>query len=147
MPYSLDQHEAFIAGIRLGLTQRLAAARARWRLAEVYGWLREAEDAERDGVASPYIGLRDDIDEAEAECAVGALRVIQDGSERAAMWLLERRYPAEYGQIRRVDVHHDGGVEVDVTTLLRDAAAEAPAHALPGVMARLVALGADPDVL
>lgn len=53
-----------------------------------------------------YPELQDEIDQAEATGAVAALATIrqaaQGGTWQAAAWILERRYPSDYGRPLRV---------------------------------------------
>lgn len=84
-----------LEALEAGATLRMAAAAcgvsedtlARWR--------------ERDA------GLQAAIDEAEAAGAVAALETIKaaakSGTWQAAAWLLERRYPREYGRMARTE--------------------------------------------
>lgn len=56
------------------------------------------------------------IQKAEGECVEEQLRVIrQAASERnwqASAWILERRYPDDYGRRERQQLEHSGGVTV-----------------------------------
>ena len=93
--------ERIIRAIRLGATNRLAAAAGGINVATFYRWL----DADR--------AFRDAVKEAEGAAALAALaaieRAAQAGTWQAAAWLLERRYPEEYG--RRVVTQQLGGIE------------------------------------
>ena len=93
--------ERIIRALRLGATHRLAAAAGGINVATFYRWL----DADR--------AFRDAVKEAEGAAALAALaaieRAAQAGTWQAAAWLLERRYPEEYG--RRVVTQQLGGIE------------------------------------
>lgn len=91
-PLTLDdaRRKRLLDALAMGATKRLAAAAcgvsedtlARWRKA--------------------HPGLQADMDQAEAQGAVQALAVIKQaaasGTWQAAAWLLERRYPLEFGR-------------------------------------------------
>jgi len=109
--------ERFLTGVRLGLPDRDAAARAGWRPNTPYDWRREAELAyarggkltERERMLTEFA---DAWAKADAEFVTANLAVItraaQNGTWTAAAWTLERRRPNDFS--RRVEVTGpDGG--------------------------------------
>lgn len=62
---------------------------------------------------------------AEARGVLACLRRIEEaaksGQWQAAAWILERRYPEEYGRRDRVNVHHEGEVQLQATIEARTA--------------------------
>ena len=80
-----------IEGIRLGMTNKLAAQYAGIAESTFYLWREKARDGEPE-----YIELLESLKRAEAQSAAHALAVIkkaaQNGTWSAAAWLLERRH-------------------------------------------------------
>ena len=80
-----------IEGIRLGMTNKLAAAYAGISESTFYLWLQQARDGDEE-----KSDLLESLKRAEAESAAHSLAVIkkaaQDGSWQAAAWGLERRH-------------------------------------------------------
>ena len=118
--YTPERVERIITAIRMGATQRLAAAYAGVDDDTVIRWRkRHAEFA-------------DAFKTAEGEASVGWLRKIEEaadgGAWQAAAWKLERRYPDEYGR-HNVSVTGANGGPVNVNVNL-DAAREQIAERL-----------------
>ena len=80
-----------IEGIRLGMTNKLAAAYAGISESTFYLWLQQARDGDQEKSE-----LLESLKRAEAESAAHSLAVIkkaaQDGTWQAAAWVLERRH-------------------------------------------------------
>lgn len=99
--------------IELGMSYRLAAQLARVSEDSVYDWMKTGkklfgesseEELKDDPVALSRIRFYQRVKEAEALAARNALVKIQvasgNGAWQASAWLLERRYPEEYGRDR-----------------------------------------------
>jgi hypothetical protein len=88
-PETLDR---LVEAVQLGATWEMAAAAAGVDVSTVHRWRADEGNCE----------LRDRLKAAEAVGALTALRSIRDaaagGTWQAAAWLLERRYPADYGR-------------------------------------------------
>lgn len=110
-----DQTDKLIAGLRLGMTRRSAAAHAGMHFTTLYRMM------ERDATLATL------IEKAEAEAKGTYEAVIAKAADKnwtAAAWWLERRHPDEYGRRDRIEVR------VDMRTEAQKVAAE---------------LGLDPD--
>ena len=81
-----------------------------------YRWLKEGEEA-KSGVKR---ALYDNLKNAEAQYKRGLLKTIKGAAESraqfwtAAAWLLERKYPMEYGKMER-KADDDGNAPVQLT--------------------------------
>jgi transposase len=107
------QIDKLLAGLRLGMTRRAAAAFAGFSKTTFYRMLRE----ETDGTLVTLI----ENAEGEAEATYSALvaeAAVSPKNWTAAAWWLERRHPDEYGRRDRVEV------TLDVKTLSAKIAAE-----------------------
>lgn len=66
-------------------------------------WRKKGEKAQ----SGLFLEFLESVKKAEAKCAVASLAKIQkaatEGSWQASAWLLERRYPNEYGR-QRIDI-------------------------------------------
>lgn len=79
---------------------RLAAMSAGINEATFHAWKSRGEQDE----AGPFRDFSESIKRAEAEYVRSALELIGSAAKKswqAAAWLLERRYPHEYGQLKR----------------------------------------------
>ena len=80
-----------VEGIRLGLTNKLAAAYAGISESTFYLWMQQAREGDQE-----KIELSESLKKAEAQSAAHSLAVIkkaaQDGTWTAAAWMLERRH-------------------------------------------------------
>lgn len=108
-------------------------------------WLKRGR---AEGAREPYKAFAEAFDNAAKVAKVGLLAVIhgavrgekgekgwvREPSWKAAAWLLERRYPEEYGRRDRLQLTGAGGdaapVRVDVQALLVDVEAQAAADLL-----------------
>lgn len=97
------RRKRLLAALEAGATLRMAAAAAGVSEDTLARWRKADAD------------LQADIETAEARGAVRALEVIQAaaaaGTWQAAAWMLERRYPADYG--RRVPPAEDTSKELE----------------------------------
>ena len=88
--YQPDRVAALLDALRVGATIEHAAAAAGVHRDTVHGWRQR------------YPAFDDAINRAAGEGVVACLRVVSgaatSGTWQAAAWLLERRYPAEYGR-------------------------------------------------
>jgi len=116
-PAAIDR---LVEAVELGATWELAAAAAGVDVSTVHRW--HADESNRE--------FCDRLKRAEAVGALAALRSIHEaavgGTWQAAAWLLERRYPADYG--RRVESR------VEVST-------PDPSTALAGLLRKLTGEG------
>ena len=83
--------------VELGATWDAAADAVGIGVSTLRQWRRRGEDGEE-----PFAALVAELQRAEAAGITRALRVIRgaadDGEWTAAAWILERRYPADYGR-------------------------------------------------
>lgn len=103
LKYTPETVELIVQALKLGATERLACEYANISQETYYNWKRnKAEFLEK-------------VKTAQGQAAVVLLARIQqearEGSWQAAAWLLERRYPDEYGRkyITNQHVGADGG--------------------------------------
>jgi len=98
-------------GIRLGMTQDMAAARAGVARATFYRWKAEGEKQK----AGAKRDFRDALTRAEADGQAALLATVQEaaagrqGDWRAASWILERRHREGFGKTLEVkaEVHSE----------------------------------------
>lgn len=108
--YSPEVHDALVAMTREGGFRKLAAMHAGVGHQTLLEWL---ADAAAHPTTSPYGKLAEDLEKAEAERALAALRDTRMAGPgwQASAWYLERKYPSEYG--RRVqEIHGKDGAEL-----------------------------------
>jgi hypothetical protein len=127
--------ETFLQATRLGATRELAGAAAGWSETTTYRYLEAGRDAETKAEGGQRLTptdqrareFREAVKKAEAVMAQAALAQIIRAAQMpqhwtAAAWLLERRWPSEYGRPARVEVTgRDGGpipIEVTASELL-----------------------------
>lgn len=107
--------EIIVKALHLGATHRLAGLAAGIGESTFYTWMALG----RDTGASPYLEFLNAVKIAEGAGAVECLEKLavasRDGNWQAAAWVLERRYPAEYG--RTVQEHT---VKVDWASLTEE---------------------------
>jgi len=113
-----ERQRIIVETIRTGATQKAAAERAGVSTAAIQDWNVRGEKGEEPfaGFAAAYKKAEGDL---IAECAALIRKAALDGTWPAAAWLLERRYPADYGRRDKVDanvalggevaIHHDFG--------------------------------------
>ena len=110
-----EVQETIVDGINAGLTFRLTCARAGVNPATFYRWLEKGEAAQT-GV------YREFCDTASRARADAALRLVSQitlqapTDWRAAAFLLERRFPDDYGKRTEVTGKDGGPVKVDTKT-------------------------------
>lgn len=107
-----ETRDKLVQAIKMGATHKLACQYAGISHDTFYKWLND--DAE----------FSDAIKSAEGAGAVELLALIKkqahSGNWQAGAWILERRYPAEYGR-RTVDVNHSGNVHLTWEQVVSDA--------------------------
>lgn len=95
--------DKIVAAMRAGTPINFAAAHAGISRASLHDWLRRGRDGE-----SPFDRFTAEVDQAMGDYVVGAsaeLRLAgQRGDTKATMFMLERRFPEEFG--RRQVVEH-----------------------------------------
>lgn len=98
-----ENQAKLVQAIKMGSTHKLACQYAGMDESTFYRWMQD--DSE----------FRNSIKEAEGAGAVELLMLIKrqahEGSWQAGAWILERRYPEQYGR-RAVDVKHSGNVGI-----------------------------------
>ena len=97
-----DTKARLVQGIKLGLSNKLAAQYAGVSESTFYAW-RQRGQAGEEG----YLELLESLKRAEAESAAHCLAVIkraaQDGNWTSAAWLLERRHGYRKEQVEKVE--------------------------------------------
>jgi len=109
--------EEIYAAIRAGAIFADAAAHAGVAQSTFHEWLRKGR---RDGARDPYRSFVVGLDRALADFKVGALSSIHGADEwQARAWMLERRFPDQFGRRTRVDasVQHRFQPVLDVSKL------------------------------
>ena len=98
---------ALVAAVELGATWEGAAMAAGVGVSTFREWRRRGERGEGD----PYVALVAALKRAEGASITRALSAIQAaalaGHWQAAAWLLERRYPADYGRRTAIALEPD----------------------------------------
>lgn len=117
-----DVQEKVLHALRLGATHRLACDYAGIHKDTFYDWLKRGEaGAEGDELFSDFSDL---VKKAQAITATDCLLQIQakagEGVWQAAAWILERRFPDEYGK-QVVEQKHSGEVTVSIEDRLTKA--------------------------
>ncbi|NUN47678.1 MAG: hypothetical protein HUU15_02455 [Candidatus Brocadiae bacterium] len=111
--------EKVVQAIALGATYEVAATYSGIRRETIWRWVKRGE-GERSG---RYKAFADAVKAADGKSAVQALaniRAAAKGSWQANAWLLERRYPEQYGRGKlevktdgKVEHHHTGSIGFD----------------------------------
>ena len=110
-----EVQELIVDGINAGLTFGLTCARAGVHPATFYRWLEKGEAA-KSGVFSEFC---DTVSRAKADSAlrlVSQITLQAPTDWRAAAFLLERRFPDDYGKRTEVTGKDGGPVKVDAKT-------------------------------
>ena len=108
-----EVHEAIVDGINAGLTFRLSCARAGVTPATFYNWLKKGEVAQS-GALMEFFNA---VERAKADSALRLISQITlqaPADWRAAAFILERRFPDDYG--RRAELTGKAGRPVQVDT-------------------------------
>src|SRR6266481_5282154 len=99
-----DVHARIVKAIRLGMTYRLASQYGGVDYDTFRGWRVRADTGEE-----PYFSFSVAVKEAEGEGVLQNLERIEaaaiNGTWQASAWLLERRYPQEYGKTVQAQEH------------------------------------------
>ena len=110
-----DVQELIVDGINAGLTYGMSCARAGVDTATFYRWLEKGEVA-KSGVFREFC---DAISRAKADSAlrlVSQITLQAPADWRAAAFMLERRFPDDYGKRTEVTGKDGGPVKVDAKT-------------------------------
>ena len=110
-----EAQEAIVDGINAGLTFRLSCARAGVTPATFYNWLGKGEVA-KSGVLMEFF---DAVERAKADSAlrlVSQITLQAPADWRAAAFMLERRFPDDYGKRTEVTGKDGSPVKVDTKT-------------------------------
>ena len=110
-----DVQEAIVDGINAGLTFRLSCARAGLDPATFYRWLEKGEAA-KSGVFSEFC---DTVSRAKADSAmrlVSQITLQAPTDWRAAAFMLERRFPDDYGKRSEITGKDGGPVKMEAKT-------------------------------
>jgi hypothetical protein len=102
--------------LRAGNTLTHSAGLAGVSRAVVYQWLTRGKDAP---AGSAYRQFAEDVEQANAEAAARLVQIVSEAAVddwRAAMTLLERRFPDEYAKRERHEVAgpQDGPIKVEL---------------------------------
>ena len=118
--------QRIVEAVELGATWERAADAAGVGASTLGLWRRRGEAGE-----VPYSAFLAALKKAESAGVERALRVIREAAEggawQASAWLLERRYPADYGRRSEVSVRAS---DARAATATSDAAIVAALHAL-----------------
>ena len=107
-----EVHEAIVDGINAGLTFRLSCARAGVTPATFYNWLKKGEVAQS-GALMEFFNA---VERAKADSALRLISQITlqaPADWRAAAFILERRFPDDYGRRAELTGKAGGPVQVD----------------------------------
>ena len=107
-----EVHEAIVDGINAGLTFRLSCARAGVTSATFYNWLKKGEAAQSGALMEFF----DAVERAKADSALRLISQITlqaPADWRAAAFILERRFPDDYGRRAELTGKAGGPVQVD----------------------------------
>ena len=109
-----DVQELIVDGINAGLTYGMTCARAGVTYATFYNWLEKGEVA-KSGVLMEFF---DAVSRAKADSAlrlVSQIMLQAPADWRAAAFLLERRFPDDYGKRSEVTGKDGGPVKTELT--------------------------------
>lgn len=99
--------ELVCRALRAGATLQSAASYAGIAESTLWDWLKNGRRADGD---TPQRAFAFAVDKALAECVVGAVAKISDADDwRAHAWLLERRFPSDFGQVTRTEIGNADG--------------------------------------
>lgn len=102
--------ETLCSFIRLGLPIRRAAESAGMGESTYYSWMSKGEKGEE-----PYVEFVETIRTAEAEAQKLLIQKVQDeGGPQNWQWILERRWPEEWGRKDKLETEHKGEVKFDI---------------------------------
>jgi transposase len=104
-----DIQEKVVQSIGFGATYEVAATYAGIRRETIWRWMKRGE-SERSGRYRTFADAVKTADGKSAVQALVAIRTAAKGSWQANAWLLERRYPDQYGR-GKIEVKTDGKVE------------------------------------
>ena len=110
-----ESQEVIVDGINAGLTFRLSCARAGVNPATFYRWLEKGETAN----VGRYSEFCDAVSRAKADSAlrlVSQITLQAPMDWRAAAFMLERRFPDDYGKRTEVTGKDGGPVKVEAKT-------------------------------
>ena len=110
-----ESQEAIVVGINAGLTFRLSCARAGVNPATFYRWLEKGETAN----VRRYSEFCDAVSRAKADSdlrLVSQITLQAPTDWRAAAFMLERRFPDDYGKRTEVTGKDGGPVKVEAKT-------------------------------
>ena len=110
-----DVQEAIVDGINAGLTYRMSCARAGVTHATFYRWLEKGETAK----SGAFREFCDTVSRAKADSAlrlVSQITLQAPTDWRAAAFLLERRFPDDYGKRSEITGKDGGPVKVEAKT-------------------------------
>ena len=110
-----EVHETIIDSVKAGMTYRLACVRVDIDESTLYRWLTAGETQ----VRGQFCEFRKDFMRAiadSAEVLLNQIRVKAPTDWRAAAFMLERRFPDDYGRRTEVTGKDGGPVKVDTKT-------------------------------
>lgn len=112
--------ERICSALRIGASIDIAAHHAGVHRDSIYRWLQRGEQEFK----GAYAAFFEQTQRARADCQISALAIIKKaslaGDVKAAMFLLERRFPGDFGPRN----HHQIEARVDQKVSVEDARAE-----------------------
>ena len=109
-----DTEDLFLKAIKLGMSNIKACEYAGISEASLYNWMEKADRDVASGLTSKdsvYVEFLEKIKKARATCQANHLLTIQQasasGSWQASAWILERRFPSEFGANSNVNITND----------------------------------------
>lgn len=103
--------------IELGMPYKLACQAAGINYDTFNEWMKKGAE----GSNKKFIEFSDQVRASEAECAKRNLdnlrKAADNGSVASSMWLLERRYPDEFGKRDKIDMknEHSGNIQINLS--------------------------------
>lgn len=115
-----ERQRRLLEAIRGGNYYETACAYAGIDYQTLRNWMKRGEE-EGEGV---YFEFFEAVKKAEADAEVSAVQAIRSGfgdDWRAAMTLLERRYPDRWGRRERMDLQHSGEIGMTLSEITKQA--------------------------
>jgi len=111
-----DQADKFRGAIVLGLSYKSACEYAGWAESTWYEWVQKAEGRYTGPDNYKPEVYREFVDDIKRAMQVGKVSLLndikKDDSWQSKAWILERRYPEEFGRIDRMEVTGKDGEEI-----------------------------------
>lgn len=107
--FTVEVRQKILDSITAGATYDLAAQFAGVSYDTFNTWMKKAKrENSKDPEQAAYVAFANAVEQANAQMAVSALTAIQlSGEWQARAWILERRFPEQYGKQLTVDISID----------------------------------------